>query len=162
MKFALPLLMVAATAACAQVTGKPVTDANPDPDGLRVRPARSIVVATGAGQEVVQIADPCTEYAVQINAFLATNATVLELNDNGTLKKVDSKLDSTEALGLLEALAGKIDLASGEEKDTVTTQSQLQFYGFSCSDDGKLVMDPLTPAVTMARKIDAPAGIKVP
>lgn len=129
---------------CATVTATPVTKKNPDPSGLRVSPARQIVMSTGAGSEVINIADPCIQYAVRFDAIFAVNNTEMNLNENGTLKSIDTELDTTKALEVIKDLvAPLVPGASSPISGSGALRSEMQLFDFVCDGDGGVQAVPL-------------------
>lgn len=127
--------------------------------------SRSIVMARDGVPTVVQIADPCNEYAVRFDAFLAVNDSTLKLNADGTLASLDANLDSTEAIGLVKELLGNIAPGvNGPLPGPRAVGERTQVYDFTRGPKGGLVMTPLiaSPVVAATSPFVAPATTEEP
>lgn len=133
------MFIACALAGCSYTTAIPVTAANPNPSGFRVNAVSTKFLRTPAGLQAVSYSDPCRQYAVRFGAVLAKNESTLTVNENGTLESIALKLDSTDAITLVEKVLDQVPgLDSDKDRDPPLTfsPSQVEVFDIECQPDG--------------------------
>lgn len=155
------LIGLALLAGCTSTTAVRVTPDNPTPEGIPLYGHKPILIVGSGGPVVAIIPNLNERYAVRMTAFFASNHSVLELNDNGTLKKLDSNLDSTEALTLLETLAENLVPRAPGVAGAISSPSGVAIYEFVFHDDGTVDLRPmLVRAVAPVLSVPSTAAIQ--
>ena len=142
MRITILISLVLSLTACAYTTSKPIKyERDMKSSGFVYYDPKPILLINDNVAEIKFVPNFERAYAVRFNAFLAKNNVTLDIS-NGLLSKVNSALDSTGFLTLVqgattEALkAGKqISEAFGETAEGEKTE----IYEFEFSEEGKLV-----------------------
>lgn len=130
--------------ACASTTAIPVSPQDQTTPGIRVYDKKPLLFVYENAATVDFIPNYSRGYALQFTAFLAKND-VKTVYENGSLKSLDTNLDSTEALKLIQALAEKLLGAAFPAEAPRTSGGAagagalLAVYDFEFSEDGSLV-----------------------
>lgn len=87
---------------CAYTTAVPIQYGDRETEGFRVYDPQTLLIVTCDNAEVVTVPDYQRGYALQAKAYLAKNDTIFKM-EGGQLAEVDTKLDTTALLSLLQS-----------------------------------------------------------
>lgn len=173
-RLAAPVMLTAVLCAgCAYTKVLPVDPHDRMTEGLRVYDTKPILVV-GSSIDIKFIPNYSRSYVVQFGAFLSKNDVTVQV-ENGVIKQLDSKLDTTAIVDLLKAIAEKaIPLAGGTANGLSTNASGglVRIYDFEFDDYGNLIAfrpipflggQPNTHRIAVSPLIGSPsAGATVP
>lgn len=144
MIFIRSILALSLLGGCALTTATPVTKDNPNPSGFIVNGTTTKIVAAGNQLTPITFSDPCSRYAVKFWAIFAENESKLNLNANGTMASLETKLDATEVpIKLIEVVGdvakGLVGItpASGNPSSNAGQAATSAVYDIECGPDGE-------------------------
>lgn len=90
---------------CAWTTAVAVDPNNPQSDGFVYYACKPLVVLSGGQISITYVKNPNRAYAVRFGAFLAKNHAQVTFNQDCGITEVDTNMDSTSIIPLLQELA---------------------------------------------------------
>lgn len=125
---------------CAYTNVVPVDPHDQITQGFRVYDSKPILIV-GQSLEIKFVPNYSKAYAVQFGAFLSKNDFSIQV-DNGVVKQLDSKLDTTGIIELLKTVVEKtlptvVGAPSGS--GGIQTVTSVQIYDFVFDDEGNLI-----------------------
>jgi hypothetical protein len=140
---------------CAWTTAVRIDPNAPEHDGFVYYECKPLVVVSGATVSVQYVKNPNKAYAVRFNAFLSKNHVQITFDKDCGLTEVDSNIDTTAIIPLLQDVVGKLlpnpSPASGTGNNTV-----LQIYDVVFDDFGSVV--ELRPLIKSKNLVSIPAA----
>ena len=157
-KFILPLVAtMTLTAGCAWTTARPIDPNNTDFfGGFVYYECKPLVAVTGSQISIVYVKNPNKAYAVRFGAFLAKNDVKLTFDRDCGAPKVESNLDTTAVLQLLQSALDKVAPDLKPVAGTASSGSVAQLYEVIFDDHGDIVK--LKPLLSSRTLVPIPAG----
>ena len=141
--------------ACAYTTATRVLPGE-DPRGFIYYECKPLLVVSGSTVSAIYVKNPNKAYAVQFGEFLAKNDVNITFDKDCGVTNVQSKMDSTDVLKLIENIAAKVLPSSQKTAAGETSQSTVQIYDIVFDEAGEIIS--LRPLVKRSSLIDVPAN----
>ncbi|MEM8751229.1 MAG: hypothetical protein AAGF28_13090 [Pseudomonadota bacterium] len=150
------LLLALLVSGCAYVTAVPVKN-NEYARGIRIYDAKPILIVTSDSADVKLVPNYNRAYALRFGAFLAKNTSNFTF-ENGTIKALNSTLDSTAAVTLLQTLGKAVidklpaSAFSTQRDKGIGAPQRFAVFSFDFDAEGNLIgLRPLLAADDLIR-----------